>query len=78
MHDEFMTIKRAATVRDWKTVFAVKNPLHGTLKYGAMGFLIPLPGSQFVGMATGFVLGIVPSAKKWAKKIKLIKRVKND
>ena len=50
--------------KDYKSIFKVKNPIHGTVKYGALGFLIPIPGMQIVGMAFGAVAGLVVKAKK--------------
>lgn len=62
--NEAKLIKGAIKNKDYKSILKVKNPIHGTVKYGALGFLIPIPGMQIVGMLFGAIAGLVPKARQ--------------
>ena len=61
---ETQLISTSIKNKEYGNLFKVENPIHGTIKYGALGFLIPIPGMQIVGMALGAIAGLIPKARK--------------
>ena len=67
--NEAKLARTAIKQRKYMDLLKVSDPIHGTVKYGIMGFLIPIPFAQILGMIAGALVGAAPGAKKSIEKL---------